>query len=163
MKVNFRTSSNQLPSENLTQIATILDGTWNLAKAQFAAQNEVRRNHGRSQSLGMQATLNKAIDGKFQEFQWDGENGRYQKDSTWVRLSFRHSMSQGTDFFDALRQMKIEDCNEVVLLYAHQKLLKTISPGDGGSLCSFERAMLLVNDFEVIAPNANLWIGRLDA
>jgi hypothetical protein len=71
-------------------------------------------------------------------------------------------MSLGSDFLDAQRQLKLEKYEQVALIYAHQALLKRISPKDGGSLCSFERASLLIHDLEAMSPNLPVWLGRLD-
>jgi hypothetical protein len=163
MKVDFREPSFEVtPSDEILSIPLSLTGVWETALAQFEASNFVKTSRGSKPSLGVQGQLNDAIDSAFQAQGWSGGEGRYAKGDTWVRVSFRHSMSLGSDFLDAQRQILLEGFEQVALIYAHQQLLKKISPNDGGSLCSFERAALLLHDVESISPSLPIWLGRLD-
>lgn len=162
MRVDFREPIGGLPpTKELETIPMALSGVWDTAVAQFEASNFVKVHRGNKPSLGMQGQLNDAIDLGFQDQGWSGSDGRYAKGNTWVRVSFRHSMSLGSDFLDAQRQIVLEGFEQVALIYAHQHLLKQISRKDGGSLCSFERAALLLHDVEVISPSLPIWLGRL--
>ena len=163
MRVDFREPrGGLLPSAEMQSIPLALSGVWDSAVAQFEASNFVKVTTGKKPSLGMQGQLNDAIDLGFQAQGWSGSDGRYAKGNTWVRVSFRHSMSLGSDFLDAQRQMFLEGFEQISLIYAHQHLLKQISLKDGGSLCSFERAALLLHDVEVISPSLPIWLGRLE-
>lgn len=163
MKIDFRRPATPMaPSREIEQIGTVIHGTWETAAAGFDASNLARLASGKKPSSGLQSFLNDAIDESFLDNGWLGSHGRYSKGDTWVRLSFRHSMSLGSDFFDAQRQHKLENFKHVVLLYAHHELLKRISPKDGGSLCSFERASLVIQDLEVMSQGFPIWLGRID-
>ncbi len=162
MKVDFREPTGSfVQSEEIKSIPLALIGVWETAMAQFEASNYVKVTHGKKPALGIQGQLNDAIDFGFNAQGWSGGDGRYAKGRTWVRVSFRHSMSLGSDFLDAQRQIILEDFEQVALIYAHQHLLKQISQKDGGSLCSFERAALLLYDVETISPSLPIWLGRL--
>lgn len=163
MRVDFREPNFEVtPSEEMLSIPAAFTGVWETALAQFEASNFAKLSRGKKPSLGIQGQLNDAIDFGFHNQGWSGGEGRYAKGNTWVRLSFRHSMSLGSDFLDAQRQILLEGFEYVALIYAHQHFLKKISPKDGGSLCSFERAALLLHDLETISPSLPIWLGRLD-
>jgi hypothetical protein len=163
MKIDYRQPASGLaPNAEILEVQDCLNGAWDLAAAAFEASNLSKVARGKKPSSGMQAYLTDAIDEGFQSLGWTGEDGRYSKNKSWVRVSFRHSMSLGSDFFDAQKQLKLEKYDQVALVYAHQVLLKRISPKDGGSLCSFERASQLIHDLEIMLPNLPIWLGRLD-
>jgi hypothetical protein len=163
MKIDYRPLPRTVqPTAEILEVADCLKGAWESASAAFEAANLSRLARGKKPSSGMQAYLTDAIDFGFKSHGWSGSDGRYSKNDTWVRVSFRHAMSLGSDFLDAQRQIQLEDYAQVALVYAHQALLKRISPKDGGSLCSFERAALLVHDVETFSPELPIWIGRLD-
>lgn len=163
MKIQFRGPSTEIsPTPEILEVERCLEGAWETAVAAFQASNLSRVARGKKPSSGMQSYITDAIDEGFESAGWVGEDGRYSKGKTWVRVSFRHAMSLGSDFLDAQRQLKLENFEQVALVYAHHALLKRISPNDGGSLCSFERGALLVHDLEKISPGIPVWLGRLD-
>jgi hypothetical protein len=163
MKIDFRSPATEIaPTLEIREIERCLEGAWEAAVAAFQASNLSRLAREQKPSSGMQSYLTDAIDEGFLSSGWVGGDGRYSKGATWVRVSFRHAMSLGSDFMDAQRQINLEKYEQVALLYAHQALLKRISPKDGGSLCSFERAALLIHDLETISPGIPVWLGRLD-
>jgi hypothetical protein len=163
MKIQFRSPTTGVtPSPEILEVEHCLEGAWETAVAAFQASNLSRVARGKKPSSGMQSYLTDAIDDGFESAGWVGEDGRYAKNKTWIRVSFRHSMSLGSDFLDAQRQLALEKYEHVAIVYAHQALLKRISPSDGGSLCSFERGALLIHDLEIISPGIHVWLGRLD-
>jgi hypothetical protein len=163
MKLDYRQPASLVePNNEILEVMRCLQGAWETAAAAFQASNLSKTARGQKPSSGMQAYLTDAIDEGVQSEGWSGGDGRYSKNQTWIRVSFRHSMSLGSDFLDAQRQLKLEKYEQVALIYAHQALLKRISPKDGGSLCSFERASLLIHDLEAMSPNLPVWLGRLD-
>ena len=68
-----------------------------------------------------------------------GDEGRFTKGQTWLRITFRHQMSLGSDFYDAIRLPKAEDIKQCVILAADDDFLKVITPRDWRSLCSFSK------------------------
>ena len=61
------------------------------------------------------------------------------KDSTWVRVTFRHQMSLGSDIVDALKVCKKEGITLAIILAASRESLNIISPNDASALISFEK------------------------
>ncbi len=164
MKIDYRQPALGIsPNAEIIEVQNCLVGVWDMAASAFEASNLSKVSRNQKPSSGMQAYLTDAIDQGFQSLGWTGDDGRYSKNQTWVRVSFRHAMSLGSDFFDAQKQIKLEKYDQVALVYAHQLLLKRISPKDGGSLCSFERASLFIHDLEFMVPNLPVWLGRLDS
>lgn len=157
----FNPKSPDVSGELIGEIEANFREVWRTALPAFEAANASRVALGLKPYMGMQSSLNNALDSQFEATGWGGSGGRYFKGDTWVRVSFRHQMSLGADFFDAMRQSKLEDFNQVVLIYATKQLLKEISPRDGGSLCSFEHATRLMQDFGQIAPEVGVTLVRI--
>ena len=68
-----------------------------------------------------------------------GEAGYFFKDKTWVRVTFRHQMSLGSDILDAIKVCKKEGIQQAVILAANRRTLKIISPNDAPAIVSFEK------------------------
>jgi hypothetical protein len=145
----------------LENLCTIFEGSWGQAIAEFNAANSVRRSQGVKEALGMQSSLNNVLGDVMSRAGWAGSDGRFSEGESWIRFSFRHSMSQGSDFFDAQKQLHGEGFNCVGLIYAPNQILTRISPRDGNSLCSFERASLEMREMEEMFPHLPIWLGRL--
>lgn len=87
----------------------------------------------------MQKVLNKVIEEKFHSAGWDGDSGYYVRNRTWVRVTFRHQMSLGSDIVDAIKVCKKEGIELAVILAANRQTLNVISPNDAGALVSYEK------------------------
>ena len=141
MKVDFDSNVDvKLQLQHLEEIKALMDGAWGNASDLFSARNHVRIEQNRAPKVGKQSDLNDVLEGRFEENGWQGSDGRYFKDSTWIRFSFRHSMSLGSDFLEAFRVHKLESFQLICLMYADENLLENIWPSGGQALCSYDKA-----------------------
>ncbi len=76
---------------------------------------------------------------RFNYHGWDGDFGYFIKEKTWIRVTFRHQMSLGSDILDALKVCKKEGIEQAVILAANRKTLNIISPNDAAAIVSFEK------------------------
>ena len=127
------------PTAETNEGVNLLDGIWREATNLFIIQGEVRKGLGKSEPLGIQPFLNDVISQRFLDSGWTGDEGRFTKGQTWLRITFRHQMSLGSDFYDAIRLPKAEDIKQCVILAADDDFLKVITPRDWRSLCSFSK------------------------
>jgi hypothetical protein len=161
MKVEFESTNEvALASRYLSEIKSILDGAWSTASDLFSARNHARTEQNRTPRVGKQSDLNEVLQARFEENLWHGSDGRFFKDSNWIRFSFRHSMSLGSDFLEAFRVHKLEGYQVVCLMYADEILLKKIWPSGGQALCSFEKSSAYWSQLNSIL-DMPLVIGRL--
>jgi hypothetical protein len=127
------------PTAEAEEALSLLFGVWNEATTRFAAIRAVQTSKGKISTFGIQKNINEIIDERFPKNGWEGGNSRYRKGDTWVRLTFRHQMSLGTEFFDVIKMTGKEGIKQSLLLAASGEFLKVISPRDAGSLTSFEK------------------------
>ena len=108
----------------------------------------------------MQKFINELFDEKFEKAGWDGDSGYYFKNKTWIRITFRHQMSLGSDFINALKVCKKEGIELAVIIAANRETLNIISPNDAGALVSFEK---LLNEMMTLdgVTDIPLMIGEL--
>lgn len=141
MKVEFHPfDDKKLGAHHLAEVKKLMDGAWGSASDLFSARNHVRREQNRTLKVGKQSDLNEVLEGRFEESGWQGSDGRFFKDSTWIRFSFRHSMSLGSDFLEAFRVHKLEGFQLICLMYADENLLENIWQSGGQALCSYDKA-----------------------
>jgi hypothetical protein len=130
-------------SQGLTKEAEsaleLLDGTWSEACNKFAVAVQTRSSSHRGEPKGIQSFLNEVLTDRFLDAGWDCSDSRFRLNSTWVRVTFRHQMSLGSDFLDAIRLTALDDVEQCLLLAAGLDFLKIISPRDATVLCSFEK------------------------
>lgn len=129
---------------NLTQeaeeaIEIIGKDIWRDASIRFYAARDAKVRAGRSAPKGMQRYLNEVLTERFQDNGWDGDSGYFFKENTWVRITFRHQMSLGSDFLDALKVCKKEGMELAIILAANRQTLKLVSPNDASAMISFEK------------------------
>ena len=136
VKPNWYTGN---PTAETTEALELLVGTWREAANHFALNHELKANLGKSAPLGIQPFLNAVIEERFLDSGWSGEDGRFKKKRTWFRITFRHQMSLGSDFLDAIRLPKSENIEQCVILAASDDFLRVITPRDWRSLCSFSK------------------------
>ena len=128
-----------LTDEASEAIDIIGDDIWRDASIQFYATRDAKIRAGRSAPKGMQRYLNEVLNKRFQDNDWEGDSGYYFKESTWVRITFRHQMSLGSDFLDALKVCKKERMKLAIIMAANRQTLNLISPNDAAALVSFEK------------------------
>lgn len=120
-------------------IEIINDNIWREASINFYAERAQKERAKKPAPKGMQKYLNDILKQRFQENEWEGESGYFFKNQTWIRITFRHQMSLGSDIIDAIKVCKKEGMKVAVILAANQKTLKLISPNDAPALVSFEK------------------------
>jgi hypothetical protein len=149
-------------SSRAYELEEILDGSWREAASRYTAILNVRRNSNLKVPKGVQPFLNDVLDERFSEAGWDGKEGRFRKGNTWVRITFRHQMSLGSDFIDALRLSKQDGVRECILLACTSKFLEIVTPSDANSVISFEKMAREVQRLNG-SLDINLFYGSLTA
>ncbi len=128
-----------LTEETIEAITLIEDDVWKEASIRFSAERDAKIKSGKSAPKGMQRYLNEVLVERFTSNGWDGDAGYFYKNKTWVRITFRHQMSLGSDFLDALKVCKLEGMEQALILAANRKTLDLISPNDAAAIVSFEK------------------------
>lgn len=146
----------QMTDETAEAIELLQDDVWKDASVSFAAEREAKMRSGQSAPKGMQRYLNEVITDRFTSNGWIGDAGYFFKGKTWIRVTFRHQMSLGSDILDALKVCKIEGMQQAVILAANRKTLDLISPNDAAAIVSFEKL-----EKEIISLNGALDIPLL--
>ena len=150
----------RLTPEAQDMVETLADNVWGEAAVSFYASRDALLRAGRRAPKGMQKTLNNVIQQRLTSSGWEGDSGYFFKGRTWVRVTFRHQMSLGSDIIDALKVCRKEGMELAVILAAGTETLKTISPNDCNALVSFEKLRNEVFDLDG-ALDIPLVIGEL--
>lgn len=129
----------QMTDETKEAIELLKDDIWKESSILFAAERETKVRSGKSAPKGMQRYLNDVIVKRFTSNGWFGDAGYFFKGKTWIRVTFRHQMSLGSDIVDAIKVCKLEGMQQAVILAANRKTLDLISPNDAAALVSFEK------------------------
>lgn len=158
--VNYPSFSTLDGSERLATL-DYFEGVWADAADDYAAEFMGKRAVGKSTPRGMQRHVNAAVHKRFYELGWEGVDGRYHKGDEWLRVTFRHKMSLGSDLLDAARMFHVEGFKKITLIAATPSFLTTISPADCKVLCSVDdyRAQAKLNEFILSIP---IGIGTLE-
>jgi hypothetical protein len=119
----------------------LVDGTWHDACDRFATISEIRKKSGRPEPKGIQAFLNEVLTERFEAAGWDASDSRFRLGNTWVRITFRHQMSLGSDLLDAIRLSALDGVEQCILLAADNEFLRVISPRDASVLCSYGKIL----------------------
>lgn len=122
------------------------DGVWSEAATDFCANRLAKSSRGLRAPKGMQGDLNRVIQSRMETSGWIGNDGRFAKGQTWLRVTFRHQMSLGSDLIDAMRMCRREHYELAVILAADIRTLRLISPNDAGAIVSFEKLRIAVAD-----------------
>lgn len=128
-----------LTDEAKEAVKIIGDNVWANASVDFYAKRDAKVRAGKRAPKGMQQTLNSILETKFRKAGWEGDSGYYVKGETWVRITFRHQMSLGSDIVDAMKVCKKEGIQLAIILAASRNALDVISPNDAAALVSFEK------------------------
>ena len=129
----------QMTEEAYEAIEIIGDDIWKDASILFAAEREAKQRAGKTAPKGMQRYLNETLVHRFTSNGWIGEDGYFFKEKTWIRATFRHQMSLGSDILDAIKVCKKEGIELAIILAANRKTLDVITPNDAAALVSFEK------------------------
>ena len=96
-----------MTAEGQEAVKILGNNVWADASTRFYAERDAKLRMGKRASKGMQATLNKLLVEKFEDEGWYADSGYFVKEDTWVRVTFRHQMSLGSDIVDA------PNCSEI--------------------------------------------------
>jgi hypothetical protein len=128
------------PASSWADLEQILVGSWSEAAIEFYAERVAKSTAGKKAPKGVQPFLNSVLERRFSEAGWDGDaGGRFWTEDRWVRITFRHQMSLGSDFTDALKVSRKSGFNEVMIAAATGPFLTLISPNDAKALTSYEK------------------------
>ena len=134
-------STSTLTDEANEAIKIIGKDVWRDASILFYSMRDTKVRAGKSAPKGMQRFLNEVLAQRFEEKGWEGDAGYFVKGKTWIRITFRHQMSIGSDFLDALKVCKKEGIELALILAANRNTLQLVSPNDANALVSFEKLM----------------------
>lgn len=135
-------------------------GIWLEAATDFYAERLAALQAGRRPPMGIQKYLNRSLDRAFESADWGVHEGRYLSGDAWMRVTFRHQMSLGSDLIDALKVNKKEGVAQVAILAAPLSFLRIISPNDMHVLTSYEKLRLEVLALEGCL-DIPLFVGKL--
>jgi hypothetical protein len=154
-------SGSQWPEDDRPPSLPYFEGLWGEAAESYAAEFMGKRAVGKPTPRGIQKFLNSSIELKLSELGWSGVDGRFHKGLEWMRVSFRHYTTIGSDILDAARMARVEGFERVTLIAASSDFMSIISPADAKSLCTSEgyRIQTTLNDFIIDFPMA---IGTLE-
>lgn len=141
MKVQFSSAPwSEVPfTSELHEASQIFsDIVWEEASAKYRFECDTKIAAGLKPPKDVHASLNSIIDAKFKDDEREGCNGYFRKGRTWVRVTFRHKMSLGSDIYSALKVCKKEGVEVAIIIVADKDALHLISPEDANSMMSFE-------------------------
>lgn len=135
---------------------------WREAAEDYYALRLARATSSRPAPKGVQRFLNDILEKRFNEAGWVGSEGRFVSGKkAWVRITFRHQMSLGSDLIEALKVHRREKIDQVAIMAASARFLAVISPNDAAALVSFEKLRIHVMDL-IGVFDIPLFIGKLD-
>lgn len=149
-----------LTEEAKEAIEIISSDVWRDASIQFYASRDSKSKLGKSAPKGMQRFLNEILVQRFEEKGWEGAAGYFFKGKTWIRITFRHQMSLGSDIIDAIKVCKKEGMVLAMIFAANRQTLNIVSPNDAAALVSFEKLQKEILDLDG-AIDIPLVIGEL--
>ena len=150
------------PSEQLVEAIDLLRrDVWRDAAIAYFARRLALQAVDKQAPKGVQPFLNVIVDERFTDAGWLGSDGRFARGSTWVRVTFRHQMSLGSDIVDALKVCRKGGMTEAAILAASERFLDVITPNDARALVSFEKLRREVWDLQGCL-DIPLFIGRLE-
>ena len=127
------------PTMETMELANLLNGVWRESANLFFLESEINKKKEKPGPLGIQPFINEVLNQRLLDNGWDGIDGRFSKSRTWIRITFRHQMSLGSDFLEAIRLAKAEEFEQCIILAAEEEFLRVITPRDWRSICSFPK------------------------
>lgn len=122
-----------------------LQGIWSETAEAYFLKLIGNRSHQKKTSKGMQSFLNACIEERLVSRGWVDNYGWFRHGNFVLRISFRHKMSMGSDFFDAVRLLNSEGVENVLLVYLAKDDYEVVNSDEQSTLCSFEQAVVLKN------------------
>lgn len=138
MKIDFRVAGN-VDDSLLGDISSSISDVWRLSATDYYARHTAAVALKKKVPLGMQKSINQNLNFELPRAGWDGKEGRFWKDNVWLRITFRHGMSIGSDFMDGLLLAYREGVKVAVIAAPSLAFAKLVTPNDGASLVTFEK------------------------
>lgn len=138
----------RMTDEGQEAVNIMADNVWADASVRFYAERDAKVRMGKRAPKGMQGILNRLLVEKFEANGWDADAGYFVKNATWVRVTFRHQMSLGSDIIDAQKVCARSGISLAMILAADRATLGTISPNDAAALVSFEKLQRAILDLD---------------
>lgn len=154
------TWAQHVPDIDMDTVVSPLRGSWAEAATLYAADRSAKLGAGKRPPIGVQPHLNKVLSERYREAGWDGHGQRFLKEGVWLRVTFRHQMSIGSDILDALKVLAKGHAQVAIIAAATTEFVRVISPNDVNVLTSFEKLVAEVRDLDG-AVSAPVLIGRL--
>ena len=129
----------EMTSDAFEAVSLVGSNVWRDASIAFFAERDAKLRAGKAAPKGMQKYLNMILDERFANAGWQVDAGCFIKGETWVRVTFRHQMSLGSDFLAALKVCKTEGIRLAMILAASRSTLNLVTPNDAGAIISFEK------------------------
>lgn len=135
------------PLPDFKDLAGVLvDGVWSEAARRFHEKRQSQIAAGRPAPKGAQAFINHVIGERLVSAGWAWDRGRASRNQVWVRFSFRHQMSLGSDLWEALQCHITGRFSQVAVIMADEGFLEVITPNDAKALCSFSKLQRSVRE-----------------
>lgn len=133
---------------NVEAVNDEIRGSWSEAAQRFASDRRAKLAAGQRPPSGVQPYLNRVLDEWLTKAGWDGVGRRYFKDDIWLRITFRHQMSLGSDLLDAIKVTAKGGARIAVVAAAGEEFLRAVTPNDASVLTSFEKLAAEARDLE---------------
>ncbi len=138
MRVDFRVSG-EPDQALLDDISESVSTVWALAAGDFYARHVAAVAREIKPPLGIQPFINDRLDYELPSSGWEGSEGRFTKDNAWLRITFRHAMSLGSDFMDGLLLAYREGIRVAVIAAPSREFARLVTPRDAGAIITYER------------------------
>jgi len=138
------------PGIDLSKVNEVLAGSWTEAATDYAAEWTARRSVGKKGPVGAQRHLNAVVERRFQAAGWGSYASTYTMGEFWFRVTFRHQMSAGSNFLEALKAVIRHGFDVAIIAAATREFLEDISPADAPALTSFEKLRTELDDLRGI-------------
>jgi hypothetical protein len=128
-------------------------------EAHYVESNEKKKNAGKNESKGKQASLNSLFRSEFAKVGWDPEKKVFDDDDNdlkmdfWkkdfgIDVAFNHRSFIGGDLLRLQAAAEVKDLIKVgIYICATKEFAKYLSPKDASSMVSFERAKWYLESF----------------
>jgi hypothetical protein len=160
MRIDLKTIK-PLSKEFLHSLQSDLSGVWKSAATEFYARFVALSAHGKNPPLGMQPVINSQLNEMMVAKGWQGSSGRFIKDNVWLRITFRHQLSLGSDFMDALLVAHREQMQALVIAAPSIEFAQLITPRDFKAITTFDKLETYFNRAQDLYQ-VPLAIGRLE-
>lgn len=138
MKIDFR-FDDDFDDKLLDSISGAIRNVWASAAQEYYAKHIAATAHNLKPPQGIQSLINSNLDKSLLSHDWQGKDGRFVKGSTWLRITFRHQMSLGSDFMDGLLLAKREGIQAAIIAAPSLDFARLVTPRDAGAIVTYHK------------------------